>query len=91
MDASEIHFRCRCATTGTGTPVCRLSEDGPSDWCEVLLHRRVDRHLAKGSGRGAPFPVLFGHPYVFLEKCLLTSSARLASVFVFWFCFFVLI
>ena len=46
-------------------PVCRLSDDGHSDQCEVIPHCGFDLHFSNNYQCWASFHVPFGHLYVF--------------------------
>ena len=51
--------------------VCRLFNNGHSDWCEVMAHCSFDLHFSNNEGRWASFHVLLAICMSSLEKCLL--------------------
>ena len=48
--------------------VCRLFDDGHSDWCEVLCHCSFDLYFSNNEQCWASFHVLVGHLYVFFGE-----------------------
>ena len=76
-----LHSGCNClqshkwcrripffSTSFPAFTVCRLFDDGHSDWCEVIPHCSFDLHFSNKH-----FFMLFGH-LSSLEKCLLRTS-----------------
>ena len=45
--------------------ICRLFDDGHSDWCEVISHCSFDLHFSNNEWCWAPFHVFVSHPYIF--------------------------
>ena len=45
-----------------------LTNDGDSDWCEVVSHGSSDLHFSNNQGCWAFFHVLVGHLYIFLGE-----------------------
>ena len=56
--------------------VCRLFNEGRSDWCEVAPHCSFDLHVSNNLWCWGSFPVPVGLLYVVLEKYLLRSPAH---------------
>ena len=54
--------------------VCRVFDDGHSDWCNVVSHCSFDFHFSNNEWCSASFPVLVSHLYVFFEEMLCRSS-----------------
>ena len=51
--------------------VCRLFDDGHSDWCEVIPHGSFDLHFSNNEKCWASFHVFVSHLYVFFgDVCL---------------------
>ena len=48
--------------------VCRLFNDGHSDWCEVVSHFSSDLHLSNNEWCWASFHVVVSHLYVFFGE-----------------------
>ena len=66
--------------------VCRLFDDGHSDWCEVISCG-FDSHFSINEQCWTPFHVFVSHLYIFLEKCLFKSFSHLLIglfVFLYW-------
>ena len=64
-----------CSLFFTPSPafiVCRLFDDGHSDWCEVVPHCGFDLHFSDNEWCWASFHVFVSH----LEKCLFSSLAH---------------
>ena len=55
--------------------ICRLFNNGHSDWWEVILHCSFDVHFSNNWQCWASFHVFLGHPWS-LEKCPFRSSAH---------------
>ena len=63
--------------------VCRIFDDGHSDWCEIISHCSFNLHFSNNE-QGWAFHVFIGHLYVVNGKCLSGSSAQyLIGLFVF--------
>ena len=63
--------------------VCRLSDDGHPDWCEVIPHCSFDLHFCNNEQRWASFRVFSSHLYVFSECLFRSSDHFLIELFVF--------
>ena len=48
--------------------VCRLFDDGHSDWCEVIASGSFDLHLSNNKAMLSIFYVFVSHLYVFFEE-----------------------
>ena len=48
--------------------ICRLSEDGHSDWSEVVPHCTSDLHCSNNYRHWTPFHVPAGHLYIFFGE-----------------------
>ena len=48
--------------------VCRLFDDGHSDWCEVVSHCSFDLHFSDNERWWASFHVLVSHLFVFFGE-----------------------
>ena len=48
--------------------ICRLINDGHSDWCEVVTHGSFDLHFSNNQRCLTFFHVLFGHLYISFGK-----------------------
>ena len=53
--------------------VCRLFDDGHSDWCEVISHRGFDLHFSNNEQSWASFTCLLAICTSSSEKCLFRS------------------
>ena len=60
----------------TLSSMCRLLNDGHSDWCEVVPHCSFGLHFSNIYWCWASFHVPASQLYVFLKKCLLKSFAH---------------
>ena len=56
--------------------VCRLFDDGHSDWCEVVWHCSFDLHFSNNEQCWASFHVLVSHLYVFFGEMSLRSLSH---------------
>ena len=48
--------------------ICGLTNDGHSDWCEVVSHGSFDLHFSYNQQCSAFFHVFAGHLYIFLGE-----------------------
>ena len=65
--------------------ICRLFEDGQSDWYVVKLHCSFDLHFFNNEGHGTSFHVPVGHHlYVFVGELSVQVFCTLSDWFVFW-------
>ena len=55
--------------------LCMFFDDVYPDWCEVV-HCSFDLHFSNNEQCWASFHVFIGYLYVFLEKCLFSSSVH---------------
>ena len=55
--------------------VCRLFDDGHSEWCKVLPHNSFDLHFSNNQWCWASFRVFFGQMSS-LEKCVFRTYAH---------------
>ena len=53
------------STSSTSLTVCRLFDDGYSDWSEVIPYYSFDLHFFSNERCWASFNVFVGHLYVF--------------------------
>ena len=53
--------------------VCRLFDDGHSDWCEVISHCSFDFNFSNNERCWVSFHAFVGHLMSSLEKCLFRS------------------
>ena len=60
-----VQKRSLFSTPSPAFIVCRLFDDGHSDWCEVLSHCRFDLHFSNNERCWASFHVFVSHLYVF--------------------------
>ena len=67
--------------------VCRLFDDGHSDWCEVVSHCSSDLQFSDNKWCWASFHVLVSHLYVFFGKMSLQVPFPLFDSVFFCFCF----
>ena len=44
-DCINLHSQQQCKCLSTPSPVCRLTDEGHSDQCEVILHCCLDLHF----------------------------------------------
>ena len=64
--------------------VCRLFDDGHSDWCEVVSHCSFDLHFSNNEQCWVSFHVFVSHLYVFFGEMLFRSFSHfLTGLFVF--------
>ena len=64
--------------------VCRLFDDGHSDWCEVISHCSFHLHFSNNERCWASLHVFFSHLYVVFGECLFRSFSHfLIGLFVF--------
>ena len=68
--------------------VCRLFEEGHSDWCEMLSHCSFDLYFSHNERCWASFHVFVSHLYIFFGKM---SAQVFCPIFDFFACLFVLI
>ena len=63
------HQQCKesllFSTISPGLTVCRLFDDGYSDWCKVVPHYSFDLHFSNNQQCWTSFNVFFGRIYVF--------------------------
>ena len=60
-----------CSLFSTPSPafiVCRLFDDGHSDWCEVISHCGFDLHFSNNEWYWASFHMFVSHLYVFFGE-----------------------
>ena len=75
-----------CSLFSTPSPafVCRLFDDGHSDWCELVSHCSFDLHFSDNEWCWASFHVLVNHLYVFFGEMSLQVPFPLFA-WVVWF------
>ena len=79
-----------CSFFSTSSPafiVCRLFDDGHSDWCEVISHGSFDLHFSNNERCWASFRVFVSHLYVFFRE--MSCVGLLPHVLIQWFVFLV--
>ena len=76
---------CPCfSTPSPAFIVCRLFDDGHSDWCEVRAHGSFDLHFSSNEWCWASFHVLISHLHVFSGEISVWSFSHfLIGLFVF--------
>ena len=62
----QEHYRF--STPSPAFIVCRLFDEGHSDWCEVISHCSFDMHVSNNERCGAYFPVFVSHLYDFFGE-----------------------
>ena len=70
---SHQQYKSVSSLFSTSSPafiVCRLFDDGHSDWCEMISHCSFDLHFSNSERCWASFHVFVSHPYVFLAICM---------------------
>ena len=75
-----------CSFFSTSSPifiVCRLFDDGHSNWCEMIPHCSFDLHFSSNEWCWASFHVFFSHLQVFGEM----SVQLFCSLFDWFVCF----
>jgi len=56
--------------------VCRLFDDGHSDWCEVIPHCSFDLHFSNNERYSASFHVFVSHLFVFFGEMSIRSFSH---------------
>ena len=67
----HTHQQWKCSLFSPPSPafiVCRLFDDGQSDWCEVISHCSFDLHFSNNEQCWASFLVFVSHLYVFFGE-----------------------
>ena len=74
----NLHSQQQCkrvpslfSTPSTAFTVCRLFDDGHSDWCEVVSHCSFDLHFSNNEWCWTSFHEFGSHLYVFLGEMFL--------------------
>ena len=76
-----------CSLFSTPSPafiVCRLFDDGHSDWCEVIFHCSFHLHFSNNERCWASFHVFISHLYVFFVKVFSTLFDWVVCFFWYW-------
>ena len=66
-----------CSTPAPAFVVCRLFDDGHSDWCEAILHHSFDLHFSNNERCWAFFYVFISYLYVCFLKFLIAMKEEL--------------